>query len=249
MRQRALPISAARADGHTCGHSRGRPVGTPGAGAPLLAMVYHKQSLRHGIHNMTELHRVATFTYVMHEMAKHLPSRRRSLKGQQLWCAQTPPIGEEGSVAGGREEAEGGTTMRSAPSAPATQFPSQEGPNAQASVRGKVLWSRHVTRMTLAHALMRHLRGEPGEGRFDEDDEDEDEAFADISACEQLLESYFAQVRPQERGCGRRFAYGVSWRASVSCCVLAPVSLFSVRLGCSPTLVITHFAHLTTPKP
>lgn len=67
---------------------------------------------------------------------------------------QTPPIGEEGSVAGGREEPEGGA-LRSAPSAPATQFPSQEGPG-KASARGKLLWSRSVKRMTLAHALIRH---------------------------------------------------------------------------------------------
>ena len=83
-------------------------------------------------------------------------------------------------------------SLSSAPSAPATQFPSQEPPGGK--VRGKARWSRHVRQMSLARVLIRYLQAGDDDGAgsdFDETDGD----LTDISACENLLESYFAQAR------------------------------------------------------
>lgn len=50
--------------------------------------------------------------------------------------------------------------------------------------------------LAMPDAVTRHLRGGPGGDGGYGDEEDEDEDLVDISACENLLESYFAQARP-----------------------------------------------------
>lgn len=128
---------------------------------------------------------------------------------------QASTIDEEGSVQEGEERWHAAAALASAPSAPASQFPSREG--GAGKLRGKALWSAHARRVTLAQALIRHLRTEPGVGGGDDDDEDED-GFTDISACENLLESYFAQVPPA--GCGPVWA--LIWPA----CLLLFMEIF-----------------------
>lgn len=91
------------------------------------------------------------------------------------------------------QEDEAAAPLSSAPSAPATQFPSQEPPaSASRKLRGKALWSRHVRQMSLARVLIRHMQSDDDDGTDEEWDEDGD--LSDISACENLLESYFAQA-------------------------------------------------------
>ncbi|CAL8467760.1 g7298 [Coccomyxa elongata] len=67
--------------------------------------------------------------------------------------------------------------LSSAPSAPPSQFPSRE--QADSRKTGRALWG-HLSNMRLAQKLIQALHTE--------------EDITDISACENLLESYFAQV-------------------------------------------------------
>ncbi|BDA42583.1 magnesium transporter MRS2-B [Coccomyxa sp. Obi] len=66
--------------------------------------------------------------------------------------------------------------LSSAPSAPPSQFPSRE--QADSRKTGRALWG-HLSNMRLAQKLIQALHTED---------------ITDISACENLLESYFAQV-------------------------------------------------------
>ncbi|KAK9909360.1 hypothetical protein WJX75_001012 [Coccomyxa subellipsoidea] len=70
------------------------------------------------------------------------------------------------------------TELSSAPSAPASQFPAREQADQKRS--GRALWAQ-LSNMRLAQKLINALQ---------------DEDFSDISACENLLESYFAQACP-----------------------------------------------------
>ena len=91
---------------------------------------------------------------------------------------------------------------------PRRSSPRQEGPGGGGSpLRGRLLWGRHVKRLTLsARPDLAPAAARGGGYGGGKDDDDEDEGLADISACENLLESYFAQVRSRaQRSCrGRR---------------------------------------------
>jgi hypothetical protein len=80
--------------------------------------------------------------------------------------------------------------------------------------------------MSLARVLIRHMQSDDDAGG-DEEEWDEDGDLSDISACENLLESYFAQA---SRGF---FLAACSGPASVGFCVARLHA--SSPLACHPT--------------
>ncbi|CAL5219734.1 g1631 [Coccomyxa viridis] len=83
--------------------------------------------------------------------------------------------------------------LRSAPTAPPSEFPSQQEEKAGRPKRTGT-WARHVNQIKLAQTLIRLMsKDNAGTDTGDADGEDDDDC-ADISQAENLLESYFAMV-------------------------------------------------------